>query len=174
MRHVALLRGINVGGKNKLPMQTLAAIFADAGCTDVSTYIQSGNVIFDASAALAKTLPDAIAAAILKKAKLTVPVVVRSAAAIQAVLAHNPFAGKEDAVHVMFLREAPTKGAAAALDRDRSPGDTFQVLGAEIYMHLPNGVARTKLTNAYFDKQLSTVSTLRNWRTVQKLAELAR
>jgi uncharacterized protein (DUF1697 family) len=73
----------------------------------------------------------------------------------------------------MFLQTMPTAGAVAALDAGRSPGDAFVVRGREIYLHLPNGVARTKLTNDYFDRQLKTVSTQRNWNTLLKLIELA-
>lgn len=77
-RHVALLRGINVGGKNKLPVKVLSAMFVDAGCSGVQTYIQSGNVVFTASDALVRRLPAAISAAIEDQAGLTVPVMTRS------------------------------------------------------------------------------------------------
>ena len=73
----------------------------------------------------------------------------------------------------MFLADEPEKRAVAKLDAKRSPPDEFAVVGREIYMRLPSGVARTKLTNAYFDAQLATISTVRNWRTVLKLIELA-
>lgn len=166
MRHIALLRGINVGGKNKVAMADLVAHFEDAGCAKVRTYIQSGNVAFDASAAVAEKAARAVAKAV------GVPVVVRPTEAVLRVLDRNPFPGKEAALHVMFLGDTPTKQQVAALEPDRSPGDTFIVSGGEIYLHLPNGVARTKLTNAYFDRVLATVGTLRNWRTVEKLAAM--
>ncbi|WP_263382736.1 DUF1697 domain-containing protein [Granulicella arctica] len=175
--HVAFLRGINVGGKNKLPMKDLAEIFAVGGCTAIQTYIQSGNVLFAADPAQVNidTLPEQIADAIRDRFGLRVPVVLRSAAEMKKALARNPFvqAGiAEDLLHVYFLANAGASDAIKALDCERSPGDTFVVARREIYLHLPNGVARTKLTNAYFDKQLATVSTLRNWRTVQTLCNL--
>src|SRR6266478_787219 len=89
--HIALLRGINVGGNNKLPMKDLAAMFKAAGCTDVATYIQSGNVVFRADAALAKRIGDWISAAILKKFKINVPIVVRSAAQLRKIAKGNLF-----------------------------------------------------------------------------------
>jgi uncharacterized protein (DUF1697 family) len=173
-RHVALLRGINVGGKNKLPMKDLVALFEAAGCKNVATYIQSGNVLFDATAAVAKRIPAVIAQAIEETFGLRVPVVTRSAAELAAVAVNHPFASRDLAkVHVMFLQAMPTPAVIADLDPERSPGDTFYVHGREIYLHLPNGVARTKLSNDYFDRQLQTVSTQRNWNTLLKLIELA-
>jgi len=177
MTHVALLRGINVGGKNKLPMKELAALFAAIGCAEVTTYIQSGNVVFDASPRVARTLPAAISAAIRQRFGLAVPVVTRTAAELDAVVRDNPFLAHgddPDVLHVMFLADAPSAGQRAALDPQRSPGDSFEVRGREVYLSLPGGVARTKLSNAYFDSTLGTVSTGRNWRTVQKLLELTR
>jgi uncharacterized protein (DUF1697 family) len=171
--HVALLRGINVGGKNKLPMKELAAIFAALGCGDVRTYVQSGNVVFTAESVAG--LAGHIAVEIEGRLGLRVPAILRTAAELRRVVESNPFlkAGvAAELLHVYFLEcEAPAKERVKALDYGRSPGDSFVVSGREIYLHLPNGVARTKLTNAYFDRQLGTVSTLRNWRTVMTLAE---
>jgi uncharacterized protein (DUF1697 family) len=171
--HVALLRGINVGGKNKLPMRELAALFEAAGCTDVKTYIASGNVICKASAAVARTLAAKIEKQIAKEHGLRVPVVVRTAKELATAAESNPFAAREDHSHVMFLADAPTKAAVAGLDGNRSPGDEFAVIGREIYLYCPNGVAKTKLTNEYFDRKLATTSTGRNFRTVLKLVELS-
>jgi uncharacterized protein (DUF1697 family) len=172
--HVALLRGINVGGKNKLPMRELAALFEAEGCGDVRTFIQSGNVLFDLPSARVATLGERISARIHEGHDLTIPVVLRTARELAAAAAHNPFAAGDTAMlHVMFLRDKPSAAKVKALDAERSPGDRFTLVGRDLYLRLPNGVARTKLTNAYFDRALDTVSTLRNWRTVQKLAEMA-
>lgn len=173
-RHIALLRGINVGGKNKLPMKTLRALLEGLGCADVATYIQSGNAVFDGSATLAKALPEKLAQAIDRELGLSVPVVLRSAAQWHEVAAGYPFDAEDDAVHVAFLADKPTAARVRGLDPDRSPGDSFEVVGREVFLHCPNGVARSKLTNAWLDRALGTVSTSRNWRTVQKLAEMAK
>jgi uncharacterized protein (DUF1697 family) len=172
---VALLRGINVGGKNKLPMKDLVAMFERAGCVETRHYIQSGNVVFEAPPSLAAKMPAVVQAAIQKELGLRVPVLVRSAKELRAVAAGNPFlaAGADrDALHVMFLADAPSKAAIAALDPARSPPDTFAVDGREIYLSCPNGVARTKLSNAWFDAKLATTSTGRNWRTVLTLVSM--
>ena len=174
--NIALLRGINVGGKNRLPMKDLAAMFVDAGCDDVRTYIQSGNVVFRVDPASADGIPAQIGASILDRFGYEIPVVTRRARDLEAILEANPFveAGAEtDRLHVVFLADAPDAEHLEALDPDRSPPDEFAVRGREIYLHCPNGLARSKLTNAWFDSRLSTVSTMRNWKTVRKLLELA-
>jgi len=171
---IALLRGINVGGRNKLPMKELAALFTASGCADVRTYIQSGNVLFRAERA--GRIAERIAADIAQRFGYRVPVVVRAAAELRRVVDGNPFLAEDieaGRLHVAFLAQAPAAAAVAALDPRRSPPDRFQVVGREVYLDLPNGVARSKLTNAYFDSKLGTVSTLRNWKTVCTLLDLA-
>jgi len=171
--HVALLRGVNVGGKNCVPMKDLAEIFAKAGCGDVRTYIQSGNVLFRATPAIAEGVPSRITAQIAKRFACQVPVVLRTADQFTAAVRNNPFREvPQEALHVYFLAGVPDAARAAQLDPDRSKPDAFVVHGREIYLHLPNGIGRSKLTNAYFDSKLSTISTARNWRTVLKLLEL--
>ena len=173
--YVALLRGINVGGKNSLPMKDLSALFEKAGCSQVATYIQSGNVVFQADARLAGQIAGVISKEIKKGFKLDVPVVVRSAGELLKISQKNPFfkkGGTVDTVHVAFLLHTPHKTAIQSLDAQRSPGDAFEVAGSEVYLHCPNGFGRTKLTNQYFDSKLSTTSTIRNWKTVLKLIEM--
>ena len=171
--YLALLRGINVGGKNKLPMKDLAAMFRDAGCTAVETFIQSGNVLFDAPPAVARQIPAIIPAQIEKRFGHRPPFVMRTAGQLAAVVANNPFPpSHEDQLHVMFLAGTPDAARIKSLDPERSKPDSFLVRGAEIYLHLPNGGGSTKLTNAYFDSKLATISTIRNWRTVTKLNQL--
>lgn len=174
MTHVALLRGINVGGNHKLPMKTLQALFAAAGAREVRTYIQSGNVLFESSRASALCVQ--VADAIETSLGFRPPIVTRPAAALREIRDACPFVaeGADPAtLHVAFLASKPSNAAVAALDPQRSPGDRFSVHGSEIYLAFPNGVARTKLTNAYFDSKLGTTSTVRNWKTLGALIELA-
>ncbi len=168
--YVALLRGINVGGKAKLPMKELSAIFEGCGATGVRTYIQSGNVVFESDDA------EGCVAGVTKGigAKYGYPgrIVLRSGEEMRECYAGNPFrkAGvAEAALHVYFLGDLPEKGAVKGLDAGRSAPDEFVVKGREIYLFLPDGMARTKLTNAYFDSRLKTFCTARNWGTVGKL-----
>jgi uncharacterized protein (DUF1697 family) len=174
MTHVALLRGINVGGKNMLPMQDLARMFADAGCTNVRTYIQSGNVIFDAPAG-APGIGALVQARIQKRFGYRIPVILRTAPQLRQAIRGNPFlaaAPDPRALHLYFLADPASAAAINGLDPSRSAPDRFQVSGHHIYLHLPNGMGRTKLTNAYFDSKLSTICTARNWATVLKLSEM--
>jgi uncharacterized protein (DUF1697 family) len=175
--YVALLRGINVAGKNKLPMKTLAAIFEAAGCADVRTYIQSGNVVFRVPRAKASRLPEKVAQAIEEQLGFRSPVVMRTSEELEAVVQGNPFlrAGADPvSLHVMFLADRPSAAAVATLDPNRSPGDELIIEGRDVYLKLPNGVGRTKLTNDYIDRTLKTTSTVRNWRTVLALLELCK
>lgn len=172
--YVAFLRGVNVGGKNKLPMEALKELFVNAGCGNVRTYIQSGNVIFSSSTNRSSQLPKLIAAAIEKQFGYRTPVVLRTASQMRKVVRSNPFLARadEDKLHVLFLADTPAVERLRGLDANRSQPDHFEVRGQEVYLFLPNGVARTKLTNDYFDTKLATTSTGRNWRTVTKLLEL--
>ncbi len=162
--HLALLRGINVGGKNMLPMKELVEIFLDVGCSDVRTYIQSGNVIFNAPPRLLESLRGAVEQRIAAQFGYQIPIVLRTASQLAEAIGNNPFL-KPGA-------DLPTPQAIAKLDPERSRPDTFVVHNREVYLHLPNGVAGTKVTNSYFDSKLATVSTGRNWATVLKLLEL--
>jgi uncharacterized protein (DUF1697 family) len=156
-------------------MKDLPAIFESVGCSGVHTYIQSGNVVFNANSAIAKRVPGAVAAKIAEQFGFPVPVVVRTIGEMREATRNNPYLkmGVEtELLSVMFLADLPDAADVAKLDPERSPPDTFRVLGREIFAHTPNGLARTKLTNAYFDSKLKTVSTIRNWRTVLKLVEM--
>jgi uncharacterized protein (DUF1697 family) len=173
--HLALLRGINVGGKNKLPMNALVEIFVESGCKDVQTYIQSGNITFNASAKAAASVAGRVTAKITERFGYRTPVILRTVEQLRDVTLHNPFldaGATPEALYVMFLADTPASASVQKLDPDRSPPDAFQVRGQEIYLHLPVGVANSKLTNAYFDTKLSTIGTSRNWRTVTRLLEL--
>ncbi len=173
--YIALLRGLNVGGNNRLAMKALSSEFEAAGASNVGTYIQSGNVVFDASASVAAVLAGAVSAALEKRHQVRTPVVLRTAKELAAAVGRNPHLPAHDVafLHVAFLAETPTKKAVAAVDPARFAPDVFAVVGRELYLLLPNGIGRSRLTNAYFDTSFKTVSTVRNWRTVLALNELA-
>jgi uncharacterized protein (DUF1697 family) len=174
-RHVALLRGINVGGKHRVPMATLRELFVDAGASEVETYIQSGNVVYTAPAKLARTLPETVRAAISETFEFEVPIVARNAAQLQEVAAAHPFVDRvsdEKLLMVAFLDRTPSAAKLAALDPNRSPGDHIEVRGQHVYLAFPNGSGRSKLDANWLDRSLDAVGTWRNWRTVQALLEL--
>lgn len=174
--YVALLRGINVGARHRLPMADLTLMFQSCGGCAVRTYIQSGNVLFRATDAEARRVEGAVKAALVERLGNDIPIVLRTGAELARIVSESPFLGSQGdsrSLHVGFLRDRPTSARIADLDPRRSPPDEFAVRGREIYLRLPNGAARTKLTNRYFDRTLGTSSTFRNWRTVLKLAELS-
>ena len=173
--HVALLRGINVGGKNLLSMKELIALLKEAGCEGVESYIQSGNILFRAPPGESKELGARISGEIAKRFELRVPVVVRAAEQLTETVRSNPFlatGATESTLHVMFLMDVPAEERLRELDENRSPPDQFIVQGQQVYLRLLTGAARSKLTNQYFDSKLKTISTMRNWQTVLKLKQL--
>jgi uncharacterized protein (DUF1697 family) len=170
--YAALLRGINLGSRNKIAMADLRDLFERLGAEDVSTYVQSGNVVFASSvpqAGLARAIEQRIAADL----GLEIAVLLRTRAQLAKLLRANPFAGEGDsALHVTFLAETPARARVRALDPARSEPDEFRVAGREVYLYCPKGYGVSKLSNAWFEKQLGVAATTRNWRTVTKLAEL--
>ena len=172
--HIALLRGINVGGHNRVPMAELRSLFEGLGHEHVATYVQSGNVVFD-SAAGQSAIVSAIEQAIAAQFGFAVPVVVRSRSELAAVATRHPLAGDEPdeaKLHVFFLADAPP-AAIPGLDPSRYAPDEFVLDGRELYVHYPNGQGRSKLTVARVERAFETTATARNWRTIARLLELA-
>jgi len=172
--YVALLRAVNVGGKNRVPMAPLREALAARGLEDVTTILQSGNVLCRSGqrqSAVAKVVAEAIEDAF----GLQIGVVVRSTAELADVVGGNPFlANGRDldprSLHVAFLEKRPAAAAVAALDSRRSPPDAFAVRGRDVYLSYPNGSGRSRLTLDYLERVLGVQGTARNWRTVQRLA----
>jgi uncharacterized protein (DUF1697 family) len=169
-RVVVLLRGINVGGRT-LPMAELRAICDGLGYADPVTYIQSGNVVADIDMSRVGTVPSDLSGAILERTGLGVEVVVRSGAELAAVLAANPFADADlPDPYVTFLA-APV--ADPGIPGDAGSPDRFAFGDGVVYVACPSGYGRTVLTNQFFERRLGVAATTRNWRTVNRLAEMA-
>lgn len=172
MRHLALLRGVNVGGARALPMRDLEEVFKAAGATSAATVIQSGNVVFASDDPEATCLAAAIA--IQAKFGFRPAVVLRREKDWRAMVVANPFVAagvSGETLHVACLTAAPDRFAGASVDPRAFLPDEFALAGADVYLRLPNGVAEAKLTNARLDKAFRAVSTMRNWRTVLRLLE---
>jgi uncharacterized protein (DUF1697 family) len=171
-RHVALLRGINVGGANRLPMADLREAFEVAGAARVETLQAAGNVLFDAPPGKVAAIASRVEAALARRG-VSSTLVLRTASELRAAAADHPFLARGAVparCYVAFLASTPSATAAGSLEPDRSPPDAFAVLGREIYLWLPNGAARTRITTAWLDARLGTVSTVRGWATVRALA----
>jgi uncharacterized protein (DUF1697 family) len=176
VKQIVLLRGVNVGGRNRVPMPKLREALEAAGFEDVVTYVQSGNVVLESRAK-----PDALAreveAVIADAFDLNVAVVVRTRAELAKVARHDPFgelAGAEEKLYqVSFCAEKPDKEAVAKVAERAVDGERLLAHGREIYAWFPHGVGRSKLAAQLSKQKLGTVVTARNWTTVKKLLELA-
>jgi uncharacterized protein (DUF1697 family) len=179
---VALLRSINVGGRNRVLMGDLAGLVESLGFGDVETYVQSGNVVFTGSGA-PKAAARAIEGAIADQLGLEVPVIARSLKQLSRLFEVNPFlrSGADPKyLHVTFLAAPPAPdrrqlvdGSDPAPDADHPYGDDrFELVGSEVFVHCPGGYGTTKLNNAFFERRAGVVATTRNWRTVTTLARM--
>jgi uncharacterized protein (DUF1697 family) len=171
--YIALLRGVNVGG-NMLKMDRLRELCTELGAKNAKTYVQSGNVVFDAQGT-ASHWESALERKLAGESRLPVSVMIRSAVEMARVLETNPFL-KEKGIDtarlaVVFLREVPSKRALASLGAMKIGTERFHHAGKEVYLHCPDGFANAKLYS--LDKVLSQKTTTRNWNTVRKLCEMS-
>lgn len=174
--YIAMLRGINVSGQNKLKMDDLRILVASLGHSDVRTYIQSGNVIFanpvDESSDLARSIEQRIA----DDFGLTVIVLLRTRDELANIIENNPFPvnGPDPArLHVTFLNDVPGQDILDNLTVPNASPDEYRVRGREVYLYCPYGYGQTKLNNAFWERRLRVAATTRNWNTVNKLLTLA-
>jgi uncharacterized protein (DUF1697 family) len=175
--YVALLRGINVGGRTKVGMEELRRVFLALGHADVKTYVQSGNVLFRCPVEEPSRLAGDLERRIARDLGVTTTVLLRTRDDLAHVVANNPFLGRgldPATLHVTFLAETPDPRRVASLETPSGEPDAFSLAGREVYLHCPNGYGRTKLNNAYLERRLGVAATTRNWRTVTTLCDLAR
>ncbi len=174
-RFIALLRGVNVGGNTMIKMEELRKTFEALGFNNVVSYINSGNLAFDTRKTSETALGVKIEKSIEKDFGKPVKVMVRAQAEIETVLKNNPYEGEFEThkeMHVLFLKDKLPKDKKEQLLASAPKEERFTVAGREIYCHLPRGVADSFLGRGLFEKKLKVDVTARNWRTVEKLAEL--
>ena len=174
MRDAVLLRGVNVGGRNKIAIADLRQILTDLGYGDVKTHLQSGNAVLSADQG-PDELAGGIGTAIAARTGLKCAVMIRTGGELDEVVAGNPLGHEPEnpsRFFVAFLSAVPGKAAAAALANQDFGQDQAWLSGRHVYSWVPAGLANTKLTYAFLEKQLGVVATARNWNTVRKLAEL--
>jgi uncharacterized protein (DUF1697 family) len=172
---IALFRGINVMGNNKLPMKDLAQLLRRLKFKDVRTYIQSGNAVF-AGAGSAASLAARIGAAVERQFGFRPYVVLLEAREVAQAVAKNPFPEGEaipTSLHLWFLEERPAAAGAVALEACRAASERFALRGKVLYLHAPEGFGTSKLA-ARAERSLCTRGTARNWRTVTTLLAIAR
>jgi uncharacterized protein (DUF1697 family) len=170
--YISILRGINVGGARKIPMNDLKIIYENLGFEKVKTYIQSGNLVFTIKNQVSiKILSSEIEKAILNKWNYHVPVILRTLDEMEEIIRGNPFIGEkeidQEKLHVTLLSDFPEK----SIEGDYVP-DRFSIVGKNIYLYCPNGYGRTKLSNTFFEKKLKLNATTRNWKSITKLLDI--
>jgi uncharacterized protein (DUF1697 family) len=174
--YVAMLRGINVSGHNRIKMKDLEATFVALGHSDVITYIQSGNVRFRSLADSSAEVAAGIEHGIERDFGITVRVLLRTKDELGKVVAGNPFLSQGASpakLHVTFLADAPDQELLHQLEGKKAEPDEFHLAGREVYLHCPQGYGRTKLNNSFWERRLRAEATTRNWNTVTKLLQLA-
>ncbi len=173
---VAFLRAINLGRVNRIPMADLRVALSDAGFADVTTHLQSGNVVF----ASPKRSPTAVAAAVEHVVRaefgVDVDVMVRTGGELAKIVTANPLARRgvdHGRLHVAFLKTRPAAAAMRALAGRKFGDDEFVIRGAEVYLRYPHGVAGSKMNTATFEGGLGTPATVRTWKVVSRVNQLA-
>jgi len=170
--YIALLRGINVGGRNPLPMAELRAWLEELDCQDVRTYIQSGNAVFRTGRADTATLAHELRVRIMARHGFATQVLVISRDDLVTAIRENPYPTDDGrALHLYFLESAPDDPDLAKLASLRAATEAFDLRGTVLYLHAPDGIGRSKLA-AQVDGCLGVPATARNWNTVRKLAEM--
>jgi uncharacterized protein (DUF1697 family) len=173
--YLALLRGVNVGGRTRVGMVDLRRLFEALGYVGVGSYLQSGNLLFEATGQAAQLAAE-IERRIGRDLGLSVTVLVRTGPELAKVVANNPFLGRTDdptRLHLTFLAKAPDPARLARLEKSGDDPDEFALAGREVYLYCPNGYGRTRLNNAYFERRLGLPATTRSWKTVTALRDLA-
>jgi uncharacterized protein (DUF1697 family) len=173
--YAVLFRGINVGGRNILPMKDLAALLQNLGCGNVRTYIQSGNAVFRHQERSASRLAASIREAVRASHDFEPEVLLLSADKLERALSSNPFPEAESEpsrLHLFFLAAAPESPDLDLIEALRADTERFALTDDVAYLHAPDGIGRSKLA-ARMERALGVAATARNWRTVGKILEMA-
>jgi len=174
---VCMLRGVNVGGHNKISMEALRAVCTSLKLQDARTYVQSGNVVFRTEQRDEARVAADLETAIEEKLSFRPAVVLRTMAELRAVVAGNPFAKRKDVepgkLLVSFLARKPGAEALAEVRKIKADTEEVRIADRELYIYFPDGMGRSKFPWAKLDKILNTAATGRNWNTVTKLLEMA-
>lgn len=174
--YISLLRGINVSGKHTLPMMALKKLYHTIGAEEITTYIQSGNVVFKASGGTATTFAQDISKAIKEEFGYTIQVLVHKTAFFEKIIANNPFKVQDPrTLYVTLLGHevGPALSKSLANSSQIEEQDRYSLQGSVVYVHCPNGYGKTKLHNGFFEAKTKTWATTRSWRTLGNLVELA-
>jgi uncharacterized protein (DUF1697 family) len=175
--YIALLRGINVSGQKIIKMEHLRAVFEEMRFEQIRTYIQSGNVVFEADEQDTSLLEKKIEQKIEQVYSFQVPVIVRTSRELELVVEQTPFDTAEltanEKIYVSFLSQEPSAEAVQVLKTFESDTDDFQVHGREVYILIRAGYGESLFSNNFLEKKLKVSATTRNWAIVNKLISMA-
>lgn len=175
--YISLLRGINVSGHYPIKMDALRQLYESLGFEQVSTYVQSGNVVFSAKRAADADLAQSISQRIKEELDYSVPVLVLDADKLKVVIESNPFVKEEDLnpafLHVTFLASKPMALDQQKIEEKLLEGEKVYFSDKAIYLYCPKGYGNTKLNNNFFESKLKVQATTRNWKTTNTLLEMA-
>lgn len=177
MQYLALLRGINVSGQKKILMADLKSFFESNGFNNVTTYIQSGNVIFESSIREKEKLQLTLETMIEKKYSFHVPIELRTNAEMNSIVKNCPFTDVDliengTKVLVSFLSSQPLKKNIENIKPFVIEPERMEIKGKELYLYCPNGYGKTKLSNNFLEKKLDVKATTRNWKSVSHLINM--
>jgi amidase len=174
--YISILRGINVSGHKLIKMKALQEMYEGLGFTNVRTYIQSGNVVFDYQLSETAQLEKMISAGILKHFDFDVPVIVMAKDELKSISEKNSFiSGRGEDIaklHVTFLSLEPPDDLKESMNNNDCLPDEFYISGKAAYLFCPNGYGNTKLSNNFFEKKLKVQATTRNWKTILELLKI--
>ena len=169
--YISLLRGINVSGQKKIKMVDLKQLYEACSFTDVRTYIQSGNVVFNSTLSDKNELATMISKVIGQQYGFDVQVLVKSPKDIQRALDNNPF--EHEKMYITFLFDTPEDIPYDEINKVKLPSEQFEIIEDCIYFYCPDGYGRSKFSNNFLERKLKVTMTSRNLRTTRKLLEMS-
>ena len=174
--YISMLRGINVSGQKKVLMEDLRKLYELLGLKDVTTYIQSGNVVFTHPSTNALELGSKIEKRIQQAFGFPVTVIMRTKEEFEKIIKNNPLVRKEDpkSLYVTFLSKVPVTTPMNDIEKAAQKSEKFVIANKEIYLSCPKGYGKTKLSNMFFERKLNVSATTRNWNTVLTLNTIAK
>jgi len=174
--YIALFRGINVGGRNKLPMRELVVILESLGLQNVKTYIQSGNIVFQNDDQSIKEISERMSQAVNESHGFLPKTIILHLEELENALESNPYPEAENepkSLHLYFLASEPQNPNLDTLEKLKQDNERFAIKGKVFYLHAPDGIGRTRLA-ARAEKALGVTVTARNWRSVARIFEMAK
>lgn len=171
---ISILRGINLGSRNSIKMDTLKLLLAESGLQSVQTYIQSGNCVYQSVETDSNKLNELIKNGIQTQFGFDIPVITLTLEELQEIISKNPFLDKDEkSLHVTFLSDIPKVDLVDKLNQWSYLPDEFSIIENAVYLHCPNGYGNTKLSNKFLETKLKVTATTRNWKTTNELLSMA-